>query len=233
MYNSFISQSPNQDDDFLRVWENDDMSVDSSNTANSPNSFVMHLWGPSSSNSRSTISTLPNVRSNVSSIGSFNNTVFNDNVGDDFGRSGRLGMSAFNTSHENGESGRFRLSALESPPENRPTGRLGTGDHLGESGRLTMSALESESPESRSNEGNSSNRSPFSPRTPTTPNRSRRVNNGSPPRMAPRRGVNNTPPELDITGGKWTRKYKKSINCKKPKGFSQKQYCKYGKKLKK
>jgi hypothetical protein len=29
-------------------------------------------------------------------------------------------------------------------------------------------------------------------------------------------------------GGKWTRKYKTSINCKKPKGFSQKQYCKYG-----
>ena len=28
---------------------------------------------------------------------------------------------------------------------------------------------------------------------------------------------------------KWSRKYKKSINCKKPKGFSQKQYCKYGK----
>ena len=23
-------------------------------------------------------------------------------------------------------------------------------------------------------------------------------------------------------------KYKKSINCKKPKGFSQKQHCKYG-----
>lgn len=29
-------------------------------------------------------------------------------------------------------------------------------------------------------------------------------------------------------GGKWTRKYKLSINCKRPKGFSQKQYCKYG-----
>jgi hypothetical protein len=29
-------------------------------------------------------------------------------------------------------------------------------------------------------------------------------------------------------GGKWSSKYKKSINCKKPKGFSQKQYCKYG-----
>jgi len=34
-------------------------------------------------------------------------------------------------------------------------------------------------------------------------------------------------------GGKWTRKYKKSINCKNPKGFSQKQYCKYGRKDKK
>jgi thiol-disulfide isomerase/thioredoxin len=31
-------------------------------------------------------------------------------------------------------------------------------------------------------------------------------------------------------GGKWTKKYKQSINCKKPKGFSQKQYCKYGRK---
>ena len=30
--------------------------------------------------------------------------------------------------------------------------------------------------------------------------------------------------------GKWTIKYKKSINCRKPKGFSQKQYCKYGRK---
>jgi len=30
-----------------------------------------------------------------------------------------------------------------------------------------------------------------------------------------------------MRGGKWSRKYKLSINCKKPKGFSQKQYCKY------
>jgi len=29
-------------------------------------------------------------------------------------------------------------------------------------------------------------------------------------------------------GGKWSMKYKKSINCSNPKGFSQKQYCKYG-----
>ena len=29
---------------------------------------------------------------------------------------------------------------------------------------------------------------------------------------------------------KWSRKYKKSINCQRPKGFSQKQYCKYGRK---
>ena len=27
---------------------------------------------------------------------------------------------------------------------------------------------------------------------------------------------------------KWSNAYKKTINCKKPKGFSQKQYCKYG-----
>jgi hypothetical protein len=27
---------------------------------------------------------------------------------------------------------------------------------------------------------------------------------------------------------KWSLKYKKSINCKNPHGFSQKQHCKYG-----
>ena len=32
------------------------------------------------------------------------------------------------------------------------------------------------------------------------------------------------------TKKKWSKKYKRSINCKKPKGFSQKQYCKYGRK---
>jgi hypothetical protein len=29
-------------------------------------------------------------------------------------------------------------------------------------------------------------------------------------------------------GRKWSIKYKRSINCRRPKGFSQKQYCKYG-----
>jgi thiol-disulfide isomerase/thioredoxin len=29
-------------------------------------------------------------------------------------------------------------------------------------------------------------------------------------------------------GGKWSVKYKRSINCNKPKGFSQRQHCKYG-----
>lgn len=29
---------------------------------------------------------------------------------------------------------------------------------------------------------------------------------------------------------KWSLKYKRSINCKRPKGFSQKQHCKYGRK---
>jgi hypothetical protein len=27
---------------------------------------------------------------------------------------------------------------------------------------------------------------------------------------------------------KWSAKYKKSINCRRPRGFSQRQYCKYG-----
>jgi len=31
-----------------------------------------------------------------------------------------------------------------------------------------------------------------------------------------------------IKGGKWSKKYKKSINCRRPKGFSQRQHCKYG-----
>ena len=37
------------------------------------------------------------------------------------------------------------------------------------------------------------------------------------------------------TGGrrKWSAKYKKSINCRRPKGFSQRQYCKYGRNGKK
>lgn len=33
-------------------------------------------------------------------------------------------------------------------------------------------------------------------------------------------------------GGKWSLKYKRSINCRKPKGFSQRQYCKYSRKNK-
>jgi len=29
---------------------------------------------------------------------------------------------------------------------------------------------------------------------------------------------------------KWSLKYKQSINCRRPKGFSQRQHCKYGRK---
>lgn len=36
-----------------------------------------------------------------------------------------------------------------------------------------------------------------------------------------------------MRGGKWSAKYKRSINCKRPKGFSQRQYCKYGRKSRK
>jgi hypothetical protein len=35
-----------------------------------------------------------------------------------------------------------------------------------------------------------------------------------------------------MRGGKWSAKYKKSINCSRPKGFSQRQHCKYGRKKK-
>jgi thiol-disulfide isomerase/thioredoxin len=35
-----------------------------------------------------------------------------------------------------------------------------------------------------------------------------------------------------INGGKWSAKYKRSINCNRPKGFSQRQHCKYGRKNK-
>lgn len=35
-----------------------------------------------------------------------------------------------------------------------------------------------------------------------------------------------------LMGGKWSAKYKRSINCNRPKGFSQRQYCKYGRKNK-
>lgn len=34
-------------------------------------------------------------------------------------------------------------------------------------------------------------------------------------------------------GRKWTMKYKRSINCRAPRGFSQRQYCKYGRRNKK
>jgi len=35
--------------------------------------------------------------------------------------------------------------------------------------------------------------------------------------------------DISFDGGKWSKKYKASIDCKNPKGFSQKQHCKYGK----
>jgi hypothetical protein len=52
-------------------------------------------------------------------------------------------------------------------------------------------------------------------------------------------GSHDTPPVFVKKGGKsktnkkrrkWSLKYKKSINCRRPKGFSQRQHCKYGRK---
>jgi hypothetical protein len=38
---------------------------------------------------------------------------------------------------------------------------------------------------------------------------------------------------VKFRGGKWSAKYKRSIDCNNPKGFSQKQHCKYGRKTRK
>jgi hypothetical protein len=44
-------------------------------------------------------------------------------------------------------------------------------------------------------------------------------------------GKNNRPNKTPRkTKKRWSLKYKKSINCKRPRGFSQRQYCKYGRK---
>jgi hypothetical protein len=46
-----------------------------------------------------------------------------------------------------------------------------------------------------------------------------------------KRQKNNKTQKKNQSGGrKWSRKYKKSINCRRPRGFSQHQYCKYGRK---
>jgi hypothetical protein len=47
------------------------------------------------------------------------------------------------------------------------------------------------------------------------------------------KNVLRTTPSRRRAGGKWSLKYKRSINCKRPKGFSQKQHCKYGRKTRK
>ena len=59
----------------------------------------------------------------------------------------------------------------------------------------------------------------------------RRTNRIVPMQQAGKRKKRTT--KKNKKGGKWSRKYKKSINCRRPKGFSQKQYCKYGRKHKK
>lgn len=54
-------------------------------------------------------------------------------------------------------------------------------------------------------------------------------------------GTNNPTLFPSVYGGKrrtlrrrkWSTKYKRSINCRKPSGFSQKQHCKYGRRKRK
>ena len=42
--------------------------------------------------------------------------------------------------------------------------------------------------------------------------------------------MRNTTKSVKKTKRKWSLKYKRSIDCKRPRGFSQKQHCKYGRK---
>jgi hypothetical protein len=45
-----------------------------------------------------------------------------------------------------------------------------------------------------------------------------------------KKSKNKTRKFKNLIGGKWSIKYKHNIDCNKPQGFSQRQYCKYGKK---
>lgn len=47
-----------------------------------------------------------------------------------------------------------------------------------------------------------------------------------------KKGLNKKSKVIRKKTHKWSIKYKRSINCNRPKGFSQKQYCKYGRKTK-
>lgn len=42
--------------------------------------------------------------------------------------------------------------------------------------------------------------------------------------------MRNTTKSVKKTKRTWSLKYKRSIDCKRPRGFSQKQQCKYGRK---
>jgi hypothetical protein len=64
------------------------------------------------------------------------------------------------------------------------------------------------------------------PKTPLHINHSKKLHHKYPAHRKTKKGYH----KKVMRGGKWSMKYKKSINCKKPKGFSQKQHCKYGRK---
>jgi len=57
-----------------------------------------------------------------------------------------------------------------------------------------------------------------------------RISNGNPKKMNKHNKTNKANKANNMKGGKWSQKYKKSINCRRPRGFSQRQHCKYGRK---
>ena len=106
------------------------------------------------------------------------------------------------------------FKGAQPPKENGYVSSLSSDDLAGLMGNMAISGSESDS---------DSDTPPV-----TTPPQRRRSNT-----MGGKSKKRKTKYGGKKTKRKWSKKYKKSINCKKPKGFSQKQYCKYGRKTKK
>ena len=99
----------------------------------------------------------------------------------------------------------------------RPAGSMVSADHCqpGSKSLITISAVKSEKPKKNNRDQQKKSKRPTKKRR-----------KGDHIKKGGKRKVGKTRRK------RWSNKYKKSINCKNPKGFSQKQYCKYGRKTK-
>ena len=66
-------------------------------------------------------------------------------------------------------------------------------------------------------------------KSPSKSTRRKPVKKATPKRKSPSKSTRKKPVKKATPNKRsWSRKYKMSINCRSPKGFSQRQYCKYG-----